>query len=132
MSIPIYRNRPKTDGHGPPTIDGSPVNNELLLNLPTKECAAIFYKLAFLPNRTHDVLHEAGEPVLFAYFINSGLASVLSVLADGKSVEVGLTGKEGFVGLPLIVGLKSTPTRVVIQVECSEFRISEPVLIQLL
>ncbi len=104
MPTPIYRNRPKTDGHGPPTIDGSPVNNELLLNLPTKECAAIFSKLAFLPNRIHDVLHEAGEPILFAYFINSGLASVLSVLADGKSVEVGLTGKEGFVGLPLIVG----------------------------
>ncbi len=66
MPTPIYRNRPKTDGHGPPTIDGSPVNNELLLNLPTKECAAIFSKLAFLPNRTHDVLHEAGEPILRA------------------------------------------------------------------
>ena len=132
MPAPIYRNRPKSDGHGPPTIDGSPVNNELLLNLPAKECAAIFSKLAFLPNRTHDVLHEAGEPILFAYFINSGLASVLSVLADGKSVEVGLTGKEGFVGLPLIVGLKSSPTRVVIQIEGSAFRISAAVLIQLL
>jgi CRP-like cAMP-binding protein len=132
MPTPIHRNRPKTDGHGPPMIDGSPVNNELLLNLPTKECAAIFSKLAFLPNRIHDVLHEAGEPILFAYFINSGLASVLSVLADGKSVEVGLTGKEGFVGLPLIVGLKSSPTRVVIQIEGSAFRISAAVLIQLL
>jgi CRP-like cAMP-binding protein len=103
-----------------------------LLNLPAKECAAIFSKLAFLPNRIHDVLHEAGEPILFAYFINSGLASVLSVLSDGKSVEVGLTGKEGFVGLPLIVGLKSSPTRVVIQIEGSAFRISAAVLIELL
>src|SRR5258708_21772275 len=115
MATPIHRNRPKTHGHGPPMIDGSPVNNELLLNLPTREWAAIFSKLAFLPNRTHDVLHEAGEPILFAYFINSGLASVLSVLADGTSVEVGLTGKEGFLGLPLIVGLTSSPTRAVTQ-----------------
>src|SRR5260370_8515809 len=97
MSIPIYRNRPKTDGHGPPAIDGSPVNNELLLNLPTKECAAIFSKLAFLPNRIHDVLHEAGEPILFAYFINSGLASVFSLLSDVKIVTFALPRTEDFV-----------------------------------
>ena len=132
MPTPISRNRVKTDGHGPPMIDGTPVNNELLLNLPAKECAEIFSKLTFLPNRIHDVLHEAGEPIQFAYFINGGLASVLSVMADGKSVEVGLTGKEGFVGLPLIIGLKTSPTRVVIQIEGSAFRISAHELVQLL
>ena len=42
------------------------------------------------------------------YFVNDGLASVLNVMADGKSVEVGLAGKEGFIGLPLIVGLSTS------------------------
>jgi len=36
-------------------------------------------------------------------------AAALTVLAEGKSVEVGLTGKDGFVGLPLIVGFNSGP-----------------------
>jgi len=44
-------------------------------------------------------------------------------MADGKSVEVGLAGKEGFVGLPLVVGLSTSPTRVVAQVAGSAFRI---------
>lgn len=73
---------------------------------------------------THSVLHEAGEPIKFAYFMNSGLASVLTMMKDGKSVEVGLAGKEGFVGLPLVVGLSTSPTRVIIQVAASAYRIT--------
>ena len=41
----------------------------------------------------------------------------------GKSVEVGLAGKEGFIGLPLVVGLSTSPSRVVMQVAGSAFRI---------
>jgi len=119
---------PNTEGV--PVIDGVPVENEILLNLPAEEQASIFPELVFVELRTHDVLHEAGEPIKFAYFMNHGLASVLSVMEDGKSVEVGLTGKEGFVGLPLIVGLITSPTVTVIQVEGSAFRISAAGLVQ--
>jgi len=104
-------------------IDGIPVLNELLLGLPANERDSIFPALVYLPLRTHDMLHEPGEVIKFAYFMNSGLASVLTVLGEGKSVEVGLTGKEGFVGLPLIVGLRTSPTRAVVQIAGSAFRI---------
>ena len=78
------------------------------------------------------VLHEPGEPIKFGYFLNSGLASVLTVLTEGKSVEVGLTGKEGFVGLPLIVGFSTSPTRTVIQIDATGFRINAKNLVQAL
>jgi CRP-like cAMP-binding protein len=123
--------RSKINGR-PLAIDGVPVENEILLNLPSDEQASIFPELVFVQLRTHDVLHEAGEPIKFAYFMNGGLASVLSVMVDGKSVEVGLTGKEGFVGLPLIVGLITSPTVTVIQVQGSAFRISAKSLVQAL
>ncbi len=79
---------------------------------------------------THMLLHEPGEPIKFGYFLNSGLASVLTVLAEGKSVEVGLTGKDGFVGLPLLVGFTSGPNRTVIQIAASGFRINAKNLAQ--
>jgi hypothetical protein len=43
-----------------------------------------------------------------------GMMSVLAVQPDGRSVEVGLIGREGFVGLPLVVGYQLTtrPTDV--------------------
>ena len=63
-------------------------------------------------------------PIKFGYFLNQRMTSILTVLAEGKSVEVGLTGKEGFVGLPLIVGFSTSPTRAVVQIAGNGFRIN--------
>jgi len=113
-------------------VDGQILENELLLNLPDRERQAVYSHLVFMPLRTHDVLNEAGAPIRHTYFMNSGLASVLNVMEDGKSVEVGLTGKEGFVGLPLIVGFKSSPARVIVQIAGSAYRISSGALMEIL
>jgi CRP-like cAMP-binding protein len=117
------RLRVKSDGQAPPTIDSQPVENEILLSLPAKERDVIFPLLTFVDLRTHDVLHEPGAPIKFGYFLNKGMTSILTVLAEGKSVEVGLTGKDGFVGLPLLVGFSSGPTQAIIQVAGNGFRI---------
>jgi CRP-like cAMP-binding protein len=104
-------------------IDGQPVHNKILLALSNTECAAFFSELEFVSLPVRTVLNEAGETIQLAFFMNSGLASVLSLMADGKSVEVGLTGNEGFVGLPLLAGLSTSPTRVILQVAGSAFRL---------
>lgn len=78
-------------------VNGHPVKNKILLALPDNECAKLFSKLEFVSLPTPTLLNEAGEPIKFAFFMNDGLASVLSIMNDGKSVEVGLCGAEGFV-----------------------------------
>ena len=110
----------------PTGTDGSRnhILNLILLGLPAGELTAAVTKLEFVELPTHSVLHEAGEPVTHAYFINSGLASVLNVMTDGKSVEVGLAGKEGFIGLPLVVGLSTSPTQVIMQVGGSAYQLA--------
>src|SRR5713226_3505504 len=123
MADKIFRVRPKSDGQASPTVDGMPVDNEILLSLSAKERDLIFPQLTFMELRTHDVLHEPGEPIKFGYFLNKGMISILTVLTEGKSVEVGLTGKDGFVGLPLLVGFSSGPTQAVVQVAGNAFRI---------
>jgi len=60
--------------------------------------------------------------------MNNGMGSVLTVQPDGKSVEVGLIGKEGFVGLPIIFGFKTSPLRVVTQANGTAYRIDVPTL----
>jgi hypothetical protein len=96
--------------------NGQAVHNKILLGLPARECAAMLEKLEFMVLATHTVLHEAQENIKFAYFPNEGLASVLNVMSDGKSVEVGLLGTDGFVGTPLVAGYKSSPSRVIMQI----------------
>jgi CRP-like cAMP-binding protein len=103
--------------------DGHALANEMLLGLPRNVCNNLVSKTQLVKLPIHSVLNEVNEPIPYLYFINSGLASVLSVLQDGKSVEVGLTGREGFVGVPVLVGFKTSPTRVIMQIEGAGYRI---------
>jgi CRP-like cAMP-binding protein len=64
-----------------------------------------------------------GDTLKSAYFCNSGLISILSVFPDGKSVEVGLVGKEGFIGLLLVVGFRTAATRAIAEIGGSSFRV---------
>ncbi len=99
------------------------ITNEILLDLPRNERDLVSPKLELLRLGLRHVLHEPGDTLKSAYFCNSGLISILSVFPDGKSVEVGLVGKEGFVGLPLVAGFRSATTRAVVQIEGTVFRI---------
>jgi CRP-like cAMP-binding protein len=107
-------------------IDGNAqaTQNRILRSLPNKEFNSVFPALELVELPTHATLNEVSEPIEFAYFIENGLASILNVMEDGRNVEVGLTGKEGFVGIPLVVGFSSSPSRVVMQIAGSGFKVS--------
>jgi CRP-like cAMP-binding protein len=123
---------PTTPARKPASVafDRKSVKNEILLGLPLEERDTLFAKLELVDLPVQDVLNEMGESIEHCYFVNSGLASVLNVMRDGKSVEVGLSGKEGFVGLPLVVGLRTSSTRTVMQIAGSAFRMDAASLVQ--
>jgi CRP-like cAMP-binding protein len=112
--------------------DGNQIHNQILLGLPARELELVAPRLELVRLKTHHVLHEPGDTLKSAYFCNNGLISILSVFPDGKSVEVGLVGKEGFIGLPLVVGFRTAPTRAIAQIEGSSFRMDGEALIGLL
>jgi CRP-like cAMP-binding protein len=108
--------------------DGNKIRNELLLNLSRQECEFLFSKLEFVRLRTQQILAEGGEALKSAYFCNSGMFSILNVMPNGKSVEVGLIGKEGFLGVPLIAGFHTSHTRTMVQGEATAFRVDATAL----
>ena len=108
---------PKRDG------DGNPVLNKILLQLPPEEFDLLTAKLEFVRLKRYQVVHEAGETFKSAYFCNSGVFSLVNIMPDGKSVEVCLVGTEGFSGIPLIAGFRTSYTRTVVQAEATAFRI---------
>jgi CRP-like cAMP-binding protein len=100
------------------------VQNIILRNLPRNEREAVFSKMEFVDLPVRTVLNEMFGLIKYGYFLNSGLSSVLNVMSDGKRIEVGLTGKEGFVGLPLAVGFETSPTLTIIQIAATGFRVA--------
>jgi CRP-like cAMP-binding protein len=117
---------PASDG------DGNHIHNQILQDLPSRESELVLPQLEFVRLGVHHMLHETGDTLKSAWFCNSGMISILSVFPDGKSVEVGLVGKEGFVGLPLVAGFRTASTRAIAQIEASAFRIDSEKLAGLL
>jgi len=73
-----------------------------------------------LPSGT--ILYRTGEQPEFAHFMTSGIASVVTFMANGSGVEVGLIGKEGLVEAVNLLGPASPPTTAFIQVEGTALR----------
>src|SRR6201998_933320 len=96
---------------------------EILGKLPRAELDLLRPKLEFVPLRIHQVLHEAGDKIRFAYFVESGLISVVNLQPDGKSVEVALIGRGGFTGMPVVDGFSTSPNRDIIQAEGTADRV---------
>ncbi len=111
-----------SSARAPTDEDGNSIHNEILLSLPRDQCNQMLPKLEMVRLKLHQVLFEPGEIIKSGYFINSGLISVLAVQPDGKSVEVGLIGREGFVGVPLLVGFRTSSTRTVTQGDATAYR----------
>lgn len=95
---------------------GKPVRNTILLRLPDTEFEALLPHLHFLPLELSTCLQRENECIETVYFMNRGIASMLVETDDGRSVEVGVSGREDMIGLPLTAGIDSYPHSVIVQV----------------
>jgi len=102
---------------------GKPVSNLILLAISDSDYSSLRPHLEYVSLPNHLVLHEAGGKVEFAYFPNRGLISLVVVMKDGKTVEAGIVGNEGFTGTPAAVGLSSSPLQAVVQITGDGFRV---------
>lgn len=109
-----------------------PINNLVLNAIPSTEYQIIAPHLEPTTLEWHSVLHDAKTIIEFGYFPNGGVVSLVVPVSDGRSAEVGMVGREGFVGAPLAGGLDRTPHTALVQVASTAMKISAAHLQQLL
>lgn len=111
---------------------GKAVSNLILLSLPDEEYSQLrpFLEPVDLPQ--YDILHAPGEKINFAYFLNDGMTSLVALSPDGRSVEVGIVGKEGMVGMSLTMGLRRVIFRAIIQMGGNGLRIRADIFQEIL
>ena len=113
-------------------ITGNPVKNVPLLTVAAEEFGRLRPHLEPIELDHRQILHEAGDKIRYAYFLNGGLASMVIITSDGRSVEIAMVGREGMIGAPLVVGLGREPYRVIMQIPGSGLRIGAEVLERIL
>ena len=102
---------------------GNRVGNQILLSIPPKEYALILPHLEFLGMPHHLTLYEPGQPLEFVHFPNTGMVSLVIATEDGKTVEVGEVGREGFAGIQAAVGINKNQVREIVQIAGDGFRV---------
>ena len=102
---------------------GKQVGNKVLLATPDNEYRLMRPDLTYVDLPDHLSLHEPTQNIKFVYFPNRGMVSQVVVTKDGRTVEVGVVGNEGYVGAGLAVGLTRSSVREIVQVAGDGFRV---------
>jgi CRP-like cAMP-binding protein len=97
----------------PKLIDA--LKNHLLSSLPDDEFERVVSKLQPIAFELGDVLYESGDTIASAYFPTTAIVSLLYVMENGATAEIGVVGNDGLLGIALFMGGETTPNRAIIQ-----------------
>lgn len=98
------------------------VENQLLAALPSEEYSRLDPYMEQVSLEFRQELYLPNQPIEHVYFINYGVASMLTVMTDGLAIEVATVGNEGMVGLPVFLGADRIPGECFMQVAGSGLR----------
>jgi CRP-like cAMP-binding protein len=91
-----------------------PLENRILGGLSRKEYARIAPDLQHVTLKADQVLYEPGAMMQWAYFLDTATVSILSRAESGASIEVSLVGREGVIGIPIVLRTLKLPYHVVV------------------
>lgn len=105
-----------------------PRDNLLLAGLSGEECARVAPWLVRLSVPAGLVLHESGAPYTYAWFPSTAMLSVQYPFLDGRSAQSAMVGHEGMIGVPILLGGRSAPSRDVVYGAGEVFRLPAAIL----
>src|SRR5947209_7128019 len=98
------------------------VKNRLLLALPQDVLSRLLPRMRPISLTVRDDVMAPNAPVEAALFVESGWVSLVMPLEDGAQAEVGIVGKEGMVGLPLVTGADTAFVEAFVQADGAALR----------
>src|SRR6202451_1563672 len=111
-------------------IAQDPRENLLLAALPAVEWTRWLPHLESVDMPLGTALYESGSELLHVYFPTTSIVSLLYVMEDGASAEIAVVGNEGLVGVSLLLGGLTTPSRAVVQSAGRGFRLQAELLMR--
>ena len=106
---------------GAHVIPGS-ISNRLLAALAPADLVSLRTHLELVPLPQKEVLSSSGAPIDHVYFLQQGMVSLVQPLENGAMIEVGMIGREGFVGVPILLGTDTSPLEAMVQIPGSALR----------
>lgn len=112
----------------PDTLIHNPRQNRILAALPAKEYARLVDDLELVIFPPGDVLYQSGDSLAFVYFPTTCIVSLTFSTENGSSTELAMTGNDGLVGIPLVLGGETTTYTVAVQCGGGAYRLRAEVM----
>lgn len=106
--------------------------NQLLATLEPADFAVLEPHLETVKLAKGMILYETGDSMRYAYFPQDAVVSLITLLTDGKMVEVAVFGREALFGLTGVLATSRSLGRYVVQVSGTASRVDTEVLRQVL
>src|SRR5882762_7130802 len=98
------------------------LQNYLLAGVSNDELARLLPNLQLVSLPLGKVLYESGEKMDYVYFPTTAIISLLYIMENGSSAEIGVVGNDGMVGIAIFMGGDTTPNRAVVQSAGNAFK----------
>jgi CRP-like cAMP-binding protein len=101
-----------------------PIRNSVLGALLATQYDRVLPKLEHVTLQAGQTLYRAEQEIEDVYFPEQAVVSMIDSMDDGRTVEVGIIGREGIVGLNVFLGGVITPDKAVVQLAGGAMRMS--------
>lgn len=99
------------------------IRNTLLEKLSSEERESLFPSIELTEFSTKELVYAPRQSLNYAYFPETCVMSLITVLEDGTEIEAATIGNEGMIGIPLILAGNRMTSKVVCQIAGSAWRI---------
>jgi len=92
------------------------LQNHLLEALPEAEYLSLRDKFELVSLTLGQVIYESGDRLSHLYFPTTSIISMLYIMENGGTAEIGIAGNNGLIGYALFMGGETTSSRAVVQI----------------
>ena len=105
-----------------------PVRNGILAALLASEYKRLLPKLEHLALKRGEIVYRADQKIEHVYFPEDAVVAMVDTTDDRRTVEVGVIGREGIVGINIFLGGLVTPDKAIVQLPGGAMRMKAKVL----
>lgn len=99
-----------------------PVKNRILAALLATEYKRLLPKLERVTLKRGEIVYRADQQIDEVYFPEDAVVAMVDTADDTRTVEVGIIGSEGFVGINIFLGGVITPDKAIVQISGDAMR----------
>ena len=100
----------------------SPVRNDILRALLASEYKHLSSKFERVELKFGQIIYQANQRIKYVYFPETAVVAMIDTMEDGSTIEVGVIGHEGMVGINIFLGCLTTPDKAIVQISGSAMR----------